>query len=81
MQVCREVIAPRGLDRIFLLSSDPFALVAGLVLNEHNLAGFLLKSMEFIEFFYQQPGHFINSIPTTHEGLFCYDLVLNHDRV
>jgi len=26
-----EFFAPRGLDRVFLLSSDPFALVAGLV--------------------------------------------------
>ena len=39
--------------------------------NEHILIGFLFKSIVSIDFFYQQTGHFISSIPTTHEGFFA----------
>ena len=42
---------------------------------------FCLKALNLLGFFYQQMGHFMGSIPTTLEGFFCYDLVLNHDRI
>ena len=58
-------------------------MMVGEYLCEMSISGqnFYLKVLNLLGFFYQQMGHFMGSIPTTLERFFCYDLVLNHDRV